>query len=198
MEKTSPPEQLSSTRLVLKKHNSELAEVMFAYVDGDRERLGQFLPWVAQTRSVFDEINYIALTHRLWENHEMFDYGLFRKSDGRYLGNLGVHSLAWSHARCELGYWILSEFEGQGYVTEAVAALEASLFGLGFNRIEIRCSDLNTRSGGVPERLGYQLEGVLRQQSFEMGAFRDTRIYARLQSEFQAQLSPAWLPDSDG
>lgn len=198
MEKTTPPEQIFTERLVLKKHSPELAEIMFAYVDRDRERLGQFLPWVVHTRTVFDEINYIAMTQRLWENHDMFDYGLFRQQDNRYLGNLGVHNLAWAHARCELGYWILGEFEGQGYITEAVAALEASLLGLGFNRIEIRCSDLNRRSGGVPERLGYRLEGILRQQSFEMGAFRDTRVYARLRSEWRAPdgLSPASLPDS--
>ena len=29
------------------------------------------------------------------------------------MGNLGVHTIAWESRCCELGYWILGDFEGQ-------------------------------------------------------------------------------------
>jgi ribosomal-protein-serine acetyltransferase len=159
---------------------------MFRYVDQDRERLREFLPWVDQTKTVEDEAGFIRMTHEKWETGELFDFGIFRKSDGTYLGNVGVHSISWQHHRCELGYWILGNFEGQGYMSEAVRALEAELFGLGFNRIEIHCSSSNLKSAAVPKRCGYQLEGVHRQDTIELGEYRDTFVFAKLKSEFEA------------
>lgn len=183
MQKKYLPECIHTERCELRRHTPALAGQMFAYVDQDRERLRQFLPWVDQTLTEADELAYIEMTDRLWQDHQMFDYGLFRRADDRYLGNVGVHRLAWNHARCELGYWILQDFEGMGYVSEAVNALETTLFEIGFNRIEIRCSSRNLRSSRVPERNRYMLEGVLRQEIWEMGAFRDTHVYAKLRQE---------------
>ncbi len=113
----------------------------------------------------------------------MFDFGLFRKADGTYLGNIGVHSIAWKHRRCGLGYWMLGAFEGQGYMSEAVGLVERAAFALGFHRIEMRCSSANARSASIPRRNGYRLDGVLRQDAIEDGAFRDTLVFSKLAGE---------------
>ncbi|MBV2167640.1 MAG: GNAT family N-acetyltransferase [Bdellovibrio sp.] len=176
------PEMISSTRITLRKHQMDLAEIMFRYVDEDRTRLGRFLPWVAWTKGIHDERDYIEMTHRQWADYKMFDYGIFLNDGQVYVGNVGVHTIAWDHNRCELGYWILGKYEGQGYISEAVKALEAVLFNLGFFRIEIHCSGTNARSGGVAERCGYVLEGRLRQHAIENGQRRDTLIYAKLKN----------------
>ena len=190
------PETLPAGRLILCKHRLDLAPAMFAFVDSDRKRLGEFLPWVPFVKTVADEETYIRKTHEEWEAHTLFDYGMFIAEDkvrvvevppasnGRYVGNIGIHHISWAHRRAELGYWIGGPFEGHGYVTEAVAAIEGMLFSLGFNRIEICCSSLNLRSGGVPERLGYRMEGTSREHMFENGAFRDLKTYAKLRSEW--------------
>ena len=78
------------------------------------------------------------------------------------MGNLGVHTIAWESRCCELGYWILGDFEGRGYMSEAIIALESVLFELGFQCLEIRCDALNQRSAKLPQRLGYTLEATLR------------------------------------
>lgn len=177
------PEELETPRLILRKHSLDLAGKMFAHVDADRERLGRFLPWVAQTRTVADEEAYIRYTISQWKNLSLFDYGLYLREGLEYMGNIGVHQVSWRHSHCELGYWILGRFEGHGYMTEAVAYLEELILERGFHRIEIRCSDLNRRSAGIPERLGYVLEGTLRDNAFELNAFRTTRVYGRLASD---------------
>ena len=46
------------------------------------------------------------------------------------MGNSGVHIAQWESRCCELGYWILGDFEGQGYMSEAVTALESAPFEL--------------------------------------------------------------------
>jgi len=177
------PETISAKRLTLRKHRVEMAEVMFRHVDRDRARLGKFLPWVAWTRGIHDEREYIEMTQRQWEDYKMFDYGVFLNEGDVYVGNVGVHTIAWEHNRCELGYWILAEYEGRGLISEAVKALETVLFSAGFFRIEIRCNGLNRRSGAVAERCGYTLEARLRKHVIENGQRRDTLIYAKLKPD---------------
>lgn len=186
MEKTYLPERIDSVRVFLERHSLDLAEQMYRYVDLDRDRLREFLPWVDSTRTVEDERDYIRLTHENWVRHELFDYGIFRKEDSLYLGNVGVHNIAWSNNRCEIGYWILGAFEGKGYVSEAVRALERVLFSGGFNRIEICCSSVNRRSANVPRALGFSLEGVFKEDAIENGRYRDTLVFAKRRSQWQS------------
>ena len=185
MKKIYLPESLVGELTILKKHTLALAEEMFRYVDQDRERLKEFLPWVDFTCSVDDERSYIKMTQEKWAAYELFDFGIFRKEDGTYLGNIGVHTLAWGHDRCELGYWVLGAYEGQGYISDAVKTLEAELFSSGFNRIEIHCSSANAKSASVPRRNAYLLEGTLRQDAVERGQYRDTYIFGKLKSDFR-------------
>ncbi len=180
MHKVFLPETIFSDRITLKKHKVEIAELMFQFVDKDRERLREFLPWVGHTKTVQDEIDYIKMTHRKWDTFELFDFGIYRNDDAQYMGNAGIHTVAWDHDRCEIGYWILGDYEGKGYMSEAVLALEQVCFDLGFNRIEIRCSSRNRRSAKVPIRCGYRLEASLTQDSIELGSYRDTLIFGKI------------------
>ncbi|MBI2520226.1 MAG: GNAT family N-acetyltransferase [Bdellovibrio sp.] len=182
MEKREFPATIQAHLVVLRKHQLEVAPTMFDYIEKDRERLRQFLPWVDFTKTLQDEINYLKMTHEKWAQFELFDYGIFDRDTDTYLGNVGVHSIAWNHERCELGYWILGDFEGKGFMSDAVRGLEKTCFEMGFNRVEIRCSSLNQRSASIPKRLGYRLEGVLSQDSIEMGRFRDTLIFGKTKS----------------
>ena len=95
------------------------------------------------------------------------------------MGNLGVHTIAWESRRCELGYWILGDFEGRGYMGEAITALESVLLELGFKCLEIRCDALNQRSAKLPQRLGYTLETTLRTEFKESPAYRDTMVFVK-------------------
>jgi RimJ/RimL family protein N-acetyltransferase len=183
MDKKAPPERIEGARVILKQHALAEAARMFEYVDRDRQRLRQFLPWVDAVESVEDERAYIESTIAKWASFDYFDFGIFRIGDGVYLGNAGVHSIAWGDDRCELGYWILGEFEGQGFISEAVTLLEKACFAIGFHRVEIRCSSRNQRSANVPKRCGYQLDGLLRQDAVENGGYRDTLVFSKLSTD---------------
>lgn len=183
------PDQLEGATVLLRRHSMTDAPLMFSYVNRDRARLRRFLPWVDETKTVADERAYIELSRERWSAAETFDFSIFRRADGNYLGNVGVHSIAWPHNRCELGYWILGDFEGQGYVSDAVACLESACFTLGFNRVEIRCSSTNARSANIPKRLGYRLDGILRQDMIEDGEYSDTLVFAKLRSEFESAVT---------
>jgi ribosomal-protein-serine acetyltransferase len=178
---------LSGDSIILKQHPLETAELMFSLVEKDRTRLEQFLPWVPRNKTLEDQKSYIQFSQDSWLNKTMFDYSMYL-NNGEYLGNIGVHTLAWQHDACEIGYWITSKHEGKGYVSQALKILESYLFAEGFNRVQIKCSSNNLRSSAVPERNGYLYEGLSRQDTIEKGAYRDTKTYAKLTSDYIAEL----------
>ncbi|MCZ0901994.1 GNAT family protein, partial [Microcoleus sp. HI-ES] len=52
------------------------------------------------------------------------------------------------------------------------------------NRIMARCEVNNIASARVMEKVGMQLEGILRQQLFVKGRYWDLKIYSLLREEF--------------
>jgi hypothetical protein len=124
----------------------------------------------------------------MWRRRELFDFGIYDKVTGQFMGNLGVHTIAWHHDRCELGYWLSSAFEGQGYMSEAVIELTRVCFATGFKRVEIRCSPENTRSAAVAETCGFELEGHLKKDRMVNGKRHDTLVFGCLKSPFKKRI----------
>jgi ribosomal-protein-serine acetyltransferase len=183
MEKSLPAETIHGDGIILRKHRVDEAALMFQRVDADRERLQRFLPWVPYIQSEKDELSYILNSRGSWDNFQKFDFGLFHEASQAYLGNIGAFDFCWSSRRCEIGYWILGEYEGQGWVTKAVAALEAELFRMGMHRIQMQCSTENLRSSAIPRRLGYSFEGTRRDFALVNGRFHDLEIYAKIKEQ---------------
>jgi ribosomal-protein-serine acetyltransferase len=175
-----PQERFEGSRIVLRRYELADAEAMFAAIEADRPRLRTFLPWVDLIRVPADEETYIRSAALQWMEGRLFDFGIFARDTGAYLGNIGVHTISWIDERAELGYWLSSAGEGKGLMTEAVALIEAELFRLNFHRIEIRCNDANARSAAVPRRAGYVHEGTLREDVIEHGQRRNTMVWGKL------------------
>ena len=178
MQKTYPNERITGTRISLRSHTEHTAPAMFACIDADRQRLGNFMVWVDTTRSVQNSENYIRATMLDWQEYNIFDYGIYLGEE--FIGTVGCHHISWQHESAEIGYWISGAHEGKGLVSEAVGLLEEELFRLGFYRLEIRCDSNNSRSAALPKRRGYQLEGILRRDCIEFGKRRDTMLWAKL------------------
>ncbi|MDD4975417.1 MAG: GNAT family protein [Bacteriovorax sp.] len=183
MDKQYLPELIVGKRISLKRHNISLAQKMFEYVTEDEKRLSRFLPWPKFINKVEDEIDFINKCNDLWEKNGAADYGIFRNEDNEYIGNISSFALSWANESCEIGYWILGKFEGHGYISEAVVALEEVLFKIGFNRIVIRFDPLNNKSGSIPKRLNYIYEGTLRESIKVNERFRDLEVYSKIRSD---------------
>jgi RimJ/RimL family protein N-acetyltransferase len=183
MDKQYLPELIVCERISLKRHNLSLAQKMFEYVTEDNERLARFLPWANFINKVEDEIDFINKCNESWDKQEGAQYGIFRNEDNEYMGNVGSFSFSWANESCEIGYWILGKFEGLGYMSEAVVALEKVLFQVGFNRIVIRFDPLNNKSGSIPKRLGYSHEGTLREAIKVGERFGNLEVYSKVRSD---------------
>ncbi len=97
-----------------------------------------------------------------------------------------MHVLSQTDRRAEIGYWIGKEFEGKGIVTTACREMITYAFqDLRMNRIDLRSMVNNHRSRAVAERLGFKLEGILRQQAILRGEPLDMAMYSLLRDEWE-------------
>jgi RimJ/RimL family protein N-acetyltransferase len=114
-----------------------------------------------------------------------------------HIGSCGFHQINWRNRSGEVGI-IIGEKNcwGRGFGTEALRALLEWGFGtLNLNRIYLRVFADNLRAIRSYEKLGFELEGRMRQDDFRDGAYRDTLLMGLLREEWYAQ-RPAESPES--
>jgi ribosomal-protein-serine acetyltransferase len=168
--------------LVLRQLESADAAALFLLIDADRQRLGRWLPWVEETRTELDTVRFIADAADERRRRRSLVLGIL--VDGALCGTLGLHYLDWFDRSAEIGYWIASDWEGHGYVTRAARCMLDVAFGAaGLHRVVIRCAVDNARSRRVAERLGFRVEGLLREAQWVGGRFLDQHLYALLRRE---------------
>ena len=80
-----------------------------------------------------------------------------------------------------IGYWIAQGFRGRGIVTDACrAVIDYAFLESKLNRVEIHCAAGNEKSCAIPQRLGFQLEGLLREAQLLNGEYQDIHVYGML------------------
>jgi RimJ/RimL family protein N-acetyltransferase len=134
------------------------------------------------------------------------DQGLFfaveRRADGRVVGDVMLRLASIEHSTGEIGYVFNPDEGGQGYATEAVAAVLALGFeGMGLHRLIARLDVRNLRSAALAERLGMRREAHLVENEWFKGEWTDEYQYGLLRREWEArqggQTSVAGLSDID-
>jgi ribosomal-protein-serine acetyltransferase len=169
------------------------AETVFALVDRERPYLREWLPWVDGTLTEDDTLAFIKASLEQFANNNGFAAGIWETSGDphrvpmdRFAGVIGTHKINWPNRKAELGYWLGREFRGRGIVTEACRGVVTHLLReLDLNRVEIHCATGNTKSSAIPRRLGFTLEGTLREGELCCGRYLDLNIFAMLKRDWR-------------
>ena len=103
---------------------------------------------------------------------------------GEPIGTIGLYMYSKKHKRAEIGYDLMKEYWGNGYITEAVK----TLLDYGFNeldlvRIEATVDSENGASIRVLEKNGFQHEGIRRKRFHYNGKWHDEELYAKLKTD---------------
>ncbi|WP_144147455.1 GNAT family N-acetyltransferase [Paraburkholderia sp. BCC1884] len=140
------------------------------------------LPWALETPSIDASEAFCVAGFENFEARKDFPFLFIDKTSRIVVGCGGLHRPRWSVPAFELGFWGRSSLVGRGLFSEAADALANYAFcNFGAKRLEAICDDLNARSIRVCERIGMQLEGVLRQERRAPdGSLRNTRVYSKL------------------
>lgn len=178
------PLQVETDRLILRAplQAGEGDVVHKAIKDSIRE-LKQWLSLFQSIPTVEETEILLRHAHIDFLKRESFRYLIYHKETNDFIGTVSLHGIDWKVSKCEIGYWINTRFSGSGYITETVSALTNLGFQLfKFRRIEIRCEASNTKSRAIPEKLGFELEGILRNEDVSADGKQpaDTCIYAKI------------------
>lgn len=184
-----------TSRLILRRFEEDDFEDLYEYLS-DPEVV-KFEPYKAMNA----EETAVNLKWRIADN-EMIAVALKDTSDctggtsrGKLIGNIYLGQRDFE--TYELGFVFSRAFQGQGYAYEAATAMMSVAFTSGAHRIVAECDPLNISSVRLLERLGMRREGELKQNVFferdenDLPIWKDTYIYAILDSEFALTSTPA-------
>ena len=176
---------IETDRLLLRKITLDDAADIFEYAS-DPE-VSTYMSWEPH-QSIQETYDYLERVMQRYQEHNPGPWAIVHKRDAKMIGTCSYGSWAREDYRAEVGYVLNRRYWGQGYMAEAVRAIvDFGFRKLGMNRIQARCDVPNIGSARVMEKVGMTFEGVLRQQLFEKGTFRDIKIYSILRSEWAEQ-----------
>jgi len=202
---TNFPMPIVTPRLVLQPPNISYNDV-HEYFDAVMESMNEislWLPWAKYYPSIPQVEDYIRSCNSNWITKDNNNIGLplwiIEKESNKFIGNIVMWNIIWDIPKFEFGYWLRTSQTKKGYITEAVNALTRYCFQqLGIKRIEIRCEKENTRAWLVPKRLGFELEGTLRNSTIAVsnGELTDTMVFSRIDPEQLPKLEVKWVNKS--
>ncbi|MFN7249844.1 MAG: GNAT family N-acetyltransferase [Anaerobacillus sp.] len=177
------PTEFYTERLLIRMPQPGDGKAVFDAIQASIDELKPWMPFAQNEQSEEEiEIN-IRDAYVKFINREDLRLLIFLKDTGEFIASSGLHRINWDVPKFEIGYWIDTRYSGKGYITEAVQEIANFAFSeLKANRIEIRCDLKNEKSRKIPERLGFTLEGILKNDAISTDGkgLRDTCIYARI------------------
>ena len=178
------PESFKSDRLTIRAPRPGDGAEINAAVQETFDDLKVWMPWAQQMPTLEESETFVRRSQCEFLAREDLTLFLFLKGTNTLIGGSGLHRIDWDIPKFEIGYWCRKRFQGQGYITESTEAIATFAFEtLGAKRVEIRCDSKNVRSRGIPDRLGFRLEGTLRNDSLSpAGELRDTLVFAKIKN----------------
>jgi [ribosomal protein S5]-alanine N-acetyltransferase len=113
-------------------------------------------------------------------------WGITLRGDGRLIGKCGYNELRKAHRRGDISYIIAREYWGKGVASEALGAV----LGYGFSQLNLHSVEAGVTPGNdsstrLLERLGFRLEGHMRESFWAEDRFVDSLIFSLLQRDYQ-------------
>ncbi len=193
------PMPIVTPRLILRPPQIGDGKVLNEAVLESFDLLNAFMDWAKVKPSLEDSEEIVRQAVENWilkKNDEPYLMLLiFHKDTGQFIGATGYHHYHWDVPSLETGYWIRTSYAGKGFMTEAINALTQYAFKqLKVNRLTITCDSDNLRSKNIPEKLGYTLEGRLKNHRRKplTKALGDTLIYTRIDLNHLPELIVTW------
>ncbi|MGO1255107.1 MAG: GNAT family N-acetyltransferase [Microbacterium gubbeenense] len=104
-------------------------------------------------------VDFVGLVADWWDSGIEHVWAV--RAYGELAGVVGLHGI--KDGAAELGFWTAPSARGNGYMTEASAAVIDFAFGpMRLERVEWRAVVGNVASARVAQKLGFQLEGTQR------------------------------------
>jgi len=154
---------------------------IFNTLDTEREYMREWLPFVDSTQVVEDTANFVS--HILQTEDKQFT--IWYKD--KFVGLVGFKDTDINNKKIEIGYWLSQYVQGKGIMIQSVLRLLKLAFNeMAMNRVQIKVAVGNRKSRNIPERLGFELEGIERDGELLVdNTYTDIAVYSLLKKEFK-------------
>jgi RimJ/RimL family protein N-acetyltransferase len=183
-----PDYPIVTERLLLRPLNDE-GDVAGMHAYRSLEEVCRYVPFVPGTLDEMAERfrNPDRLRSTVGAEGDVLSLAIERRDTGEMIGDLVLfwHSEANGHA--EVGYVLHPDHAGQGFATEATAALIDLAFdgGLPVHRVTARLDERNAASAAVCRRLGMRLEAKYVEGEWFKGEWTTLLVFAVLDREWR-------------
>lgn len=160
-----------------------MAQQIFNTIDRDRLYLKQWLPFVEMTQDITDTERFIksVSSDKKYKRDDIYCIW-YRET---FAGLIGFKDTDWNNRKTELGYWLAEELQGKGIITNSVKKLISYAFvKMKLNRVQIKVAVGNDKSAAIPNRLGFQIEGIERAGEFHENKFLDLQVFSLLKQDW--------------
>ncbi|MBW1915891.1 MAG: GNAT family N-acetyltransferase [Deltaproteobacteria bacterium] len=114
-------------------------------------------------------------------------FAITLNEDNRLISSIELRAIEMEHLHAETSFWIGSDWQGNGYATEAAnAMIKFGFITLGLNRIYAHHMLRNRSSENVLKKIGMTCEGTMRQRVIKWGIFEDVGFYAIIKQDLQS------------
>lgn len=169
---------LETERLILRRLDINDLESM--YTMRTHPEVMKYIP-IPLPQSEEEVKQYIQSIDTRMDSKECVNWVITLKESDVMIGTIGFYRMKLEHYRAETGYMTLPQFNGKGYVTEALQAI----INYGFNTMQLHSIEAlvdpdNIGSIKVLEKCEFVKEGHIKENWFFNGVFLDTVIYSKL------------------
>lgn len=176
--------RLETERLALREIVPADAEDLFRiFSDEETMRYWSCRPYtsVDQARRLIEGIAEAA------RGSDGIHWAITLRGDGRMIGKCGYNEWRKAHRRGDISYIVAREHWGKGVVSEALrAALDYGFDHMNLHSVEAGVTPGNDASTRMLLRLGFRLEGHLRENFLAEDGFVDSLIYSLLRRDWEA------------
>ena len=115
-------------------------------------------------------------------------WALAEPDSGKMIGDLGYNLFFTRDRRADVGYVLAHQYWRRGLMSLALSSIiDYGFDHLALNKIEAGVNVNNDRSSGLLRKLGFQLEGTLRDHRNRRGVFGDTLFFGLLKREWASR-----------
>jgi [ribosomal protein S5]-alanine N-acetyltransferase len=119
-------------------------------------------------------------------------WGITLRGDNRLIGKCGYNEWRKAHRRGDISYIVAREQWGKGVVSEAMCAvLDFGFDQMNLHSVEAGVTPGNDGSTRMLQKLGFRLEGHLRESYLAEDVFVDSLIYSLLRRDWEASRNGA-------
>lgn len=131
-----------------------------------------------------DSVQMLYVLRSLWENDAGIRWGVER--EGVLIGTCGFQNLNRAARRGELAYELDYGCWGRGYMRKALMpVLDYGFNIMRFERVEAFINVDNDRSAGLLKKLGFAMEGTLREYASSQKGLIDQNCFSLLKREWK-------------